>query len=65
MGDPVSVPAGRYTKEALEKAGWWDKLSPKLILAESVRQVLDYVSRGEVDAGPGLLPPTRPLPRGR
>ena len=51
VGDPVSVPAGRYTKEALEKAGWWDKLSPKLILAESVRQVLDYVSRGEVDAG--------------
>ena len=51
MGNPVSVPAGRYTKEALEKAGLWDKLSPKFILAESVRQVLDYVSRGEVDAG--------------
>jgi molybdate transport system substrate-binding protein len=32
-------------------AGLWDKLSPKFILAESVRQVLDYVSRGEVDTG--------------
>jgi molybdate transport system substrate-binding protein len=51
VGNPATVPAGRYTKEALEKAGLWDKLSPKFILAESVRQVLDYVSRGEVDTG--------------
>jgi molybdate transport system substrate-binding protein len=51
LGNPATVPAGRYTKESLEKAGLWDKLSPKFILAESVRQVLDYVSRGEVDTG--------------
>lgn len=51
VGNPATVPAGRYTKEALEKAGLWDQLSPKFILAESVRQVLDYVSRGEVDTG--------------
>jgi molybdate transport system substrate-binding protein len=51
VGNPTTVPAGRYTKEALEKAGLWDKLSSKFILAESVRQVLDYVSRGEVDTG--------------
>jgi molybdate transport system substrate-binding protein len=51
LGNPETVPVGRYTREALEKAGLWDKLSPKFILAESVRQVLDYVSRGEVDTG--------------
>jgi molybdate transport system substrate-binding protein len=51
VGNPATVPAGRYAKEALEKAGLWDTLSPKFILAESVRQVLDYVRRGEVDAG--------------
>jgi molybdate transport system substrate-binding protein len=51
VGNPSTVPAGRYAKEALVKAGLWDKLSPKFVLAESVRQVLDYVSRGEVDAG--------------
>jgi molybdate transport system substrate-binding protein len=51
VGNPDTVPAGRYAQEALEKAGLWEKLSPKFILAESVRQVLDYVSRGEVDAG--------------
>ena len=51
VGNPTTVPAGRYTKEALEKVGLWDTLSPKFILAESVRQVLDYVSRGEADTG--------------
>ena len=51
VGNPATVPAGRYAKEALEKAGLWGKLAPKFVLAESVRQVLDYVRRGEVDAG--------------
>jgi molybdate transport system substrate-binding protein len=51
VGNPATVPAGRYAKEALVQAGLWESLSPKFILAESVRQVLDYVRRGEVDAG--------------
>lgn len=51
LGNPASVPVGRYTQEALTQAGLWEVLQPKLILGESVRQVLDYVSRGEVDAG--------------
>ncbi len=51
IGNPDSVPAGRYTKEALTNAQLWDKLSPKYINSSSVRQALDYVSRGEVDAG--------------
>ncbi len=51
IGNPDSVPVGRYTKAALTKAGAWDALAPKLVMAESVRQVLDYLSRGEADAG--------------
>ncbi|MGA2192097.1 MAG: molybdate ABC transporter substrate-binding protein [Nitrospirota bacterium] len=51
VGKPETVPAGRYTKEALEKNGLLGALEPKFIYAESVRQVLDYVARGEVDAG--------------
>lgn len=51
VGDPGYVPAGRYAKQALESVSLWNVLRPKLILANSVRQVLDYVSRGEVDAG--------------
>lgn len=51
VGNPATVPAGRYSKQALVKAGLWEKLTPKYIMAESVRQVLDYVRRGEVDIG--------------
>lgn len=51
IGTPATVPAGRYAQEALTLAGLWETLVPKYIYAESVRQVLDYLSRGEVDAG--------------
>ena len=51
LGTPDSVPAGRYAKAALEKAGLWQDLTPKFIFTQNVRQSLDYVFRGEVDAG--------------
>ncbi len=51
IGDPRSVPAGRYAEAALTAAGERESLAPKWITAQSVRQVLDYVARGEVDAG--------------
>lgn len=51
VGNPESVPAGRYGKAALTASGLWDVLAPKYIMGESVRQTLDYVSRGEVEAG--------------
>ena len=50
-GDPASVPAGRYTREALEAAGLAGTLAAKSVLAQNVRQSLAYVERGEVDAG--------------
>lgn len=51
MGQPDSVPAGRLAQLALEEAKVWPKVKPRVINALTVRQVLDYVSRGEVDAG--------------
>jgi molybdate transport system substrate-binding protein len=51
LGNPDSVPVGRYSKAAIEKAGLWDRLSPKFVYTQNVRQSLDYVSRGEVEAG--------------
>ena len=51
IGTPETVPAGQYAKGALDKAGLYEKLSPKMIFGESVRQVLDYLKRGEVDCG--------------
>lgn len=50
-GSPATVPVGRYTVQAVEKAGLAAALQPKWIYGESVRQVLNYVARGEVDAG--------------
>ena len=49
--NPASVPVGRYSKAALEKAGIWDNIRSKVITTQNVRQSLDYVARGEVDAG--------------
>ncbi|MFT0849772.1 molybdate ABC transporter substrate-binding protein [Achromobacter sp. F4_2707] len=51
VGNPESVPVGRYAKHSLKAAGQWDALLEKMILAQNVRQALDYVARGEVDAG--------------
>lgn len=51
VGTPETVPAGQYAKQALVKTGRWDGLASKFIYGESVRQVLDYLARGEVDAG--------------
>jgi molybdate transport system substrate-binding protein len=51
LGDPSHVPAGRYAREALEAVALWEKLQEKLVLGMNVRQVRDYVARGEVDAG--------------
>lgn len=51
IGNPDSVPAGRYAKGALDAVGLFKPLTPKFVLAESVRQALDYVARGEVQAG--------------
>jgi len=51
LGNPDTVPAGRYAQEVLTNEGLWEELKPRFIFGESVRQVLDYVSRGEVDAG--------------
>jgi molybdate transport system substrate-binding protein len=51
IGNPRTVPAGQYAEEALRAVGVWDRIQPKLVLAENVRQVLDYVVRAEVDVG--------------
>lgn len=51
IGNPDSVPAGRYAKQALIDAGIWAALLPRLVPTQNVRQALDYVARGEAEAG--------------
>lgn len=50
IGNPASVPAGRYSRQALTAANLWDNVQDKVINTQSVRQSLDYVARGEVAA---------------
>jgi len=50
IGNPKTVPAGRYAEEVLRYFSLWDVIKEKLIFAEHVRQGLDYVARNEVDA---------------
>lgn len=51
IGDPRSVPAGQYAEAALTKAGVWNQLKSKYVLASNVRQVLQFVEAGNADAG--------------
>jgi molybdate transport system substrate-binding protein len=50
-GNPRTVPAGRYAEQALRHAGILDAVGKRLVPGESVRQVLEYVARGEAAAG--------------
>jgi molybdate transport system substrate-binding protein len=51
LGDPASVPAGQYGKQALETLHLYDALRSKIVLGKDVRQVLTYVETGDADAG--------------
>lgn len=51
IGNPDSSPAGQYAKQTLINAGIWEQVSDKLVAVETVRQVLDYLARNEVEAG--------------
>ena len=50
IADPELAPAGRYARQALESAGLWDAVRPKLALAGNVRAALAYVETGSADA---------------
>jgi molybdate transport system substrate-binding protein len=51
IGNPKTVPAGQYAEECLKTLGLWEALQARLVFGENVRQVLEYVARGEADAG--------------
>lgn len=51
LGEPQTVPVGKYAQEVLNFFQIADRLEEKVIFAKDVRQVLTYVERGDVDAG--------------
>ncbi|SEP59011.1 molybdate transport system substrate-binding protein [Virgibacillus subterraneus] len=51
IGNPESVPAGSYAKEALTASGTWKSIKSQLVHAKDARQVLTYVESGNTDIG--------------
>ena len=51
VGDPESVPAGQYAKEALTSLGLWDAVEAKASLGTNVTEVLNWVAAGSAEAG--------------
>lgn len=50
LGEPETVPAGRYAKTALETLGLWQSVAPRMIVTDNVRAALALAERGEVAA---------------
>lgn len=51
LGEPNSVPAGKYAQEVLTTFKIADQVNSKAVYTKDVRQVLNYVATGNVDAG--------------
>lgn len=51
IANPEYAPYGVAAREALEKAGLWDALAPRIARADSVRQALIHVRNGDAEAG--------------
>lgn len=51
MGDPASVPAGKYAAAALAKLGVWKEVKDRTIPADNVRTALNFVALGEAPLG--------------
>lgn len=51
IANPDHAPYGRAAKTALEHAGLWERVRPKIVQAESVRQALQFVRTGNAEVG--------------
>lgn len=51
VGDPASVPAGQYAREAFESIGIWDEVSKKASLGTNVTEVLNWVAAQSAETG--------------
>jgi molybdate transport system substrate-binding protein len=51
IANPAHAPYGRAAQQALESAGLWERLRPKLVYGENIRHALQFVETGAVEAG--------------
>ncbi|KAB8314317.1 molybdate ABC transporter substrate-binding protein [Tolypothrix campylonemoides VB511288] len=50
IANPDHAPYGIAAREAMQSAGVWDAIKPKLVLGENIRQTQQYAESGNVDA---------------
>jgi molybdate transport system substrate-binding protein len=50
IANPDHAPYGMAAKQAMESAGIWQAMQPKLVLGENIRQTQQYAETGNVDA---------------
>ncbi len=51
IANPDHAPYGRAAREALQEAGVWESVRPRLVYGENVRQALRFVQTGNAPAG--------------
>ena len=49
IANPDHAPYGLAAKQALESAGIWDRVKPKLVFGDNIRQTFQYAETGNVD----------------
>lgn len=51
IANPEHAPYGMAAQQALQAAGLWERVQPKLVLGENVSQAFQFVQTGNADAG--------------
>jgi molybdate transport system substrate-binding protein len=51
IANPMNSPYGRAALAVLERAGLWDAIQPKLVVADSASQAMEFVANGPSQAG--------------
>jgi molybdate transport system substrate-binding protein len=49
IANPEHAPYGMAAREAMQSAGVWDSVRPKLVYGENIRQALQFAETGNVD----------------
>ena len=51
IANPEHAPYGRAAREALQRAGAWDAIGPRLVLGENVSQAAQFATSGSAQGG--------------
>lgn len=50
IANPDTAPYGKAAREAIEKAGLWNSLKPRIVYGENIQQTLQFAATGNADA---------------